>query len=63
MDERPEQPAPALDGPVGDDAVEELRLAFGRAVGFTIAALLLLVGGGILVILIAAAFFGFLFGS
>ncbi len=49
----------------GDDraAEQELRLAFGRAIGFTLAALLLLVGGGVLVILIAAAFFRFAFGG
>jgi hypothetical protein len=42
---------------------EELRLAFGRAIGFTLAALILLLGGGILLILIAAAFFRFAFGG
>jgi hypothetical protein len=49
----------------GDDraAEEELRLAFGRAIGFTLAALILLLGGGILLILIAAAFFRFAFGG
>jgi hypothetical protein len=49
----------------GDDrsAEHELRLAFGRAIGFTLAALLLLLGGGILLILIAAAFFRFAFGG
>jgi len=49
----------------GDDraAEEELRLAFGRAIGFALAALLLLVGGGILLILIAAAFFRLAFGG
>jgi hypothetical protein len=44
-------------------AEDELRLAFGRAIGFTLAALLLLLGGGILLILIAAAFFRFAFGG
>lgn len=44
-------------------AEDELRLAFGRAIGFTLAALLLLVGGGVLLILIAAAFFRFAFGG
>ena len=44
-------------------AEEELRLAFGRAIGFTLAALLLLLGGGILLILLAAAFFRFAFGG
>jgi hypothetical protein len=49
----------------GDDraAEEELWLAFGRAIGFTLAALLLLLGGGILLLLIAAAFFRFAFGG
>ena len=49
----------------GDDraAEHELRLAFGRAIGFTLAALLLMVGGGVLLILIAAAFFRFAFGG
>jgi len=42
---------------------DELRLAFGRAIGFTLAALLLLLGGGILLLLIAAAFFRFAFGG
>lgn len=45
----------------GDE--EELRLAFGRAIGFTLAALILLLGGGILLLLIAAAFFRFAFGG
>ena len=40
---------------------DELWLAFGRAIGFTLAAILLLVGGGILVIVLAAVFFGFIF--
>ena len=49
----------------GDDraADEELRVAFGRAIGFTLAALLLLLGGAILLLLIAAAFFRFAFGG
>jgi hypothetical protein len=47
-----------------DRAVEdELRLAVGRAIGFTLAALILLVGGGVLLILVAAAFFRFAFGG
>lgn len=46
-----------------DAAMDELRLAFGRAIGFTIAAAVLLVGGGVLVILIAAVFFRFAFGG
>ena len=44
-------------------AEDELRLAFGRAIGFTLAALLLLLGGGVLLILIAAAFMRFAFGG
>ena len=44
-------------------AEHELWLAFGRAVGFTLAALILLLGGGILLILIAAALFRFAFGG
>jgi len=44
-------------------AEEELRLAFGRAIGFTLAAILSLLGGGVLLILIAAAFFRFAFGG
>ena len=49
----------------GDDraAEDELRLAFGRAIGFTLAALLLLLGGGVLLILIAAALMRFAFGG
>jgi hypothetical protein len=45
-----------------DDRAEEkeLRLAFGRAIGF---ALLLLIGGAILLILIATAFLRFAFGG
>ena len=42
---------------------DELRLAFGRAIGFTAAALGLLLGGGVLLILLAAIFFRFLFGA
>jgi hypothetical protein len=44
-------------------AEDELWLAFGRAIGFTLAAILLLVGGAILVIVLAAVFFGFIFGG
>jgi hypothetical protein len=44
-------------------AEDELREAFGRAVGFTLAALLLLLGGGVVLILVAAAFFRFIFGG
>ena len=42
---------------------DELREAFGRVLGFTIAAFVLLLGGGIFVILVAGIFFGFLYGS
>ena len=42
---------------------DELWITFGRAIGFTIAAIMLLVGGGIALILLAAAFFGFLYGG
>ena len=42
---------------------DELRLAFGRAIGFTVAALGLLLGGGVLLILLAAVFFRFLFAG
>jgi len=41
---------------------DELKHAFGRVIGFTIAAIVLLVGGGIVLILLAAVFFGFLYG-
>ena len=43
-------------------AEEELSLAFGRVIGFTIAAIGLILGGGILALVTAAIFFGFLFG-
>ena len=43
-------------------AEDELRLAFGRMLGFTAAAIILVLGGGILVIVLAAVFFGFLYG-
>ncbi len=42
---------------------DELRLSFGRAIGFTIAALVLLLGGGVVVILLAAIFLRFIFGG
>jgi hypothetical protein len=50
--------------PPPDDtsAEDELKLAFGRMIGFTIAAIVLLVGGGIALIVLAALFFGFLYG-
>jgi hypothetical protein len=44
-------------------AEDELWLAFGRAIGFTIAALGLLLGGGVLLILLAAIFLRFMFGG
>lgn len=42
---------------------EQLRLAFGRMVGFVVVAFLLLFGGGITLILLAAVFFRFLGGA
>jgi len=42
---------------------EALRLAFGRALGFAVAALLLLLGGGLALILVAALFFRLLYGG
>ena len=65
MDGRADEPEPAaaLREAEADSAEEELRLAFGKALGFTAAAVILLLGGGILVIVVAAVFFGFLFGS
>ncbi len=51
------------DGDHNRGVEDELRLAFGRAIGFTLAALLLLVGGGVLLILVAAALFRFAFGG
>jgi hypothetical protein len=42
---------------------DELRAAFGHAIGFTIAALVLLLGGGVVLILLAAIFFRFMFGG
>lgn len=65
MDRRPQRrgAAPPLTEPGRElSPEEELRLAFGKAIGFTVAAIVLLIGGGILVILLAGAFFGFLFG-
>jgi hypothetical protein len=47
--------------PLSDE--DELRLAFGRAIGFTVAAIGLLLGGGVVVILLAAIFFRFMFGG
>ena len=65
MDGRADEPEPAaaLTEAEADSAEDELRLAFGKAIGFTAAAVILLLGGGILVIVVAAVFFGFLFGS
>jgi hypothetical protein len=48
-------------GPQSDE--DELRLAFGRAIGFTVAALGLLLGGAVLLILLAAIFLRFMFGG
>lgn len=42
---------------------EELRIAFGRMLGFVLAAFVLLFGGGIALILVGAAFFRFLGGG
>jgi hypothetical protein len=44
-------------------AEDEMWLAFGRAIGFTVAAIGLLLGGGVVVILLAAIFFRFMFGG
>ena len=44
-------------------AEDEMWLAFGRSIGFTVAALGLLLGGGVVVILLAAIFFRFMFGG
>ena len=66
MDRRPkppESPDPLNSTDDVASAEDELRLAFGKAIGFAAAALILMVGGGILLIVIAAVFFGFLFGS
>lgn len=43
-------------------AEDELWQAFGRVVGFTVAAIILVVGGGILLIALAALFFNFVYG-
>jgi len=51
------------EAPEERSAEDELRLAFGRAIGFTVAALLLLLGGGLLLIVLAAFFFRFMFGG
>ncbi len=52
-----------MNPPPGDrSADDELQHAFGRVIGFTIAAIVLLVGGGVALIVLAAVFFGFLFG-
>ena len=51
------------DGPEPPSPEDELRLAFGHAIGFTIAALGLLLGGGVLVIVLAAIFLRFMFGG
>jgi hypothetical protein len=42
---------------------DELRVAFGRAIGFTVAAFALLLGGAVVVILVAAIFLRFMFGG
>jgi hypothetical protein len=64
MDDRNRKPDAALsESGEAPSPADELRLAFGRAIGFTLAALFLLIGGGILVIVVGAIFFGFIFGS
>lgn len=65
MDKRPRRvdADPALKDAAAEVSPEdELRLAFGRMLGFTAAAIILVIGGGILVLVVAGAFFGFLFG-
>jgi hypothetical protein len=44
-------------------AEDEMWLAFGRAIGFTVAALGLLLDGGVALILLAAILFRFMFGG
>jgi hypothetical protein len=51
------------ENPEPQSAEDELRLAFGRAIGFTVAALALLLGGAVVLILVAAIFFRFMFGG
>ncbi len=51
------------ENPGPESAEDELWLAFGRAIGFTVAALGLLLGGGVLLILLAAIFLRFMFGG
>lgn len=60
--QRADPDPPLTGGPDDLSAEDELRLAFGRMLGFIAAAIILVVGGGILVIFIASLFFGFLFG-
>ena len=63
MDRRRADPDPPVSGgPEELSAEDELRLAFGRMLGFTAAAIILVVGGGIFVIFVASVFFGFLYG-
>jgi hypothetical protein len=50
-------------GPGFSGEEQEIGLAFGRMVGFVLAAFLLLVGGGIGLILLGAVFFRFLGGG
>ena len=66
MDDRTERPraTAALNPPPDEPSPEEeLRIAFGRVLGFTIAAIVLVLGGGVLALVIAAIFFGFLYGQ
>jgi len=51
------------EAPEPRSAEDEMRLAFGRAIGFTVAALALLLGASVVVILLAAIFFRFMFGG
>jgi hypothetical protein len=51
------------ENPVPQSPEDELRVAFGRAIGFTVAALALLLGGAVVLFLLAAIFFRFMFGG
>jgi len=65
MDRRPpgRHTSRPVKAPAGELSPEdELRLALGRAIGFTVAALVLLLGGGIALIVLGGLFFQFLFG-
>jgi hypothetical protein len=62
QDRHPELDQALREAPQPLSPEDELRVAFGRAIGFALAAIILLVGGGILLILLAAAFFNFIYG-